>query len=477
MACVAVTAKAEIPCLRALAGPAAAGLAPFTDGAPVPSHSPAATNSTPAVRAIVTNLGGPSSVPAATNAPAVQSSPGLLSSPAAPGITAPAPRSTRPVYPPADDMQNGGGLLGTTSDSSTADAGAGPDGHHTGKGSSIRLLDSSPLSSKDAAPGIADASDHETGHEKPVVVSISLRVLNFERVDTKNGTFRFAGQLIAEWDPSSVPPKLRGISPSVQPPSRGARLIPGPWKGWEPSLIMMNILADVNMGHPVYFLLSNGRVRAEVRFSAPSVASRMDFCHFPFDTQFLVLEMAPGGDNLLPVRLEPLEKEFRVDKDVRLSEWRIQGASAYSTMSNRVHFCVEVRRYWGHYVGNIFLPMFIIVAVSYATMWVPRNNLPGACSLVGITIASLFLLKLTVSQELARTDGLTFLDAIAIFHVAAAATAATLNVVIARLWRELPDPLDEGPARMPRIAFPIAYFAGWVLIAIYYFMWLDHVHG
>ncbi|MEZ0296952.1 MAG: hypothetical protein ACAI35_10905 [Candidatus Methylacidiphilales bacterium] len=337
--------------------------------------------------------------------------------------------------------------------------------------SHISILDNSSFSSGSAAPGIGN--DESKGQLKgpgfdpsTMVVHVGMRIADFERFDTKNGTFRFVGTLIAEWDPAKLPAEHR-LPISVRPPATGSVLVPK-WKHWEPSLIMVNILANLTMSTPVYFLKSDGHVRAEVRFSAPSVAVRMDFSHFPFDTQWLTMQIAPDSNNVLPVRLVPLEKESVLGPDVWLSEWEIKEMTSYNVMGNRVDFCVEVKRFWAYYVFNIFLPMFVIASTSYATMWIPRNNLPAACSLVGITIASMFLLKLTVSAEIARMESLTYLDAIAVFHLVTAASAACLNIIISRYWKGIPDPTDESPAYWPRVVFPFAYLAGIIMISLFF---------
>ncbi|HSI86653.1 MAG TPA: hypothetical protein VK970_22910 [Candidatus Methylacidiphilales bacterium] len=295
------------------------------------------------------------------------------------------------------------------------------------------------------------------------VIRVGMEFLNWEKLDTQGGTFRFAGILSLEWNPAAIPGQT--IAPTEVPPKEGSIELKK-WDGWQPSLTLVNSLEGVTLGAPVYFLQSNGNLRAEVRILASSVRTQFHFRRFPFDTQTLTLQLAPDRHSEVPMRLEALPNGTVIADISSKLEWDVTEIYARPTLGNRIDIGISIKRYWPYYMANMFMPMFLLVCISYGTLWIARAYFAGAFSLVAVTIASLFLLKLSVTSNDSRALYITFMDVTASFHLLMASAAAITDVILSRHYSTISDARLEGIASHVRLAFPIFYVTGLVLIVI-----------
>lgn len=214
----------------------------------------------------------------------------------------------------------------------------------------------------------------------------------------------------------------------------------------------------------------NGDVIYLERFSATLQAPDFDFRNFPFDTQrfyirldaiypeeFLLFQDLPGysalGDQLGE------EEWIIVDFTTEVSS---ETASTTAPVS-RFSYGFSANRHLSFYIIRIFVPIFIIIMVSWITFFLKDYG-----KRVDVTAGNLLLFiafNFTISGDLPRLGYLTFLDVILISTFAVTALVVAFNVILRRL--ELGG-RAESAQRIDRYTlwiYPVAYIGAIVVVA------------
>jgi hypothetical protein len=182
-----------------------------------------------------------------------------------------------------------------------------------------------------------------------------------------------------------------------------------------------------------FLIWPNGRVRYYERFSATLQAPDFDFKRFPFDSQkfFIIL------DCIVPEQFfvfENMTDFTRVGKQLGEEEWYITKSStkiSRQEFGTRFSFGFEAKRHLSFYVFRIFVPLLLIIIVSWITFFLgdysKRIDISGANLLVFIAF------NFTIASDLPRLGYLTFLDAILISTFIVTALTVVFNVSLKRL--------------------------------------------
>lgn len=208
----------------------------------------------------------------------------------------------------------------------------------------------------------------------------------------------------------------------------------------------------------------DGEVKYYERATAAFQAPDFDFRAFPFDSQTFYIQLV----SLAPKSIfffEPLPDATGIDDQLGEQEWvLVDHSSQIDTIvglgghkHSRFSLAFEAHRHVLYYIVRIFIPMLIILVVSWLTFrmrdYVKRVDL-------GITVLLLLIaLNFTLGSDLPRLGYLTFVDVFiaATFII----TAAVIVVNIQMRVLEIRDRKSDA-ARLDRVAM-VAYWPAYLL--------------
>jgi hypothetical protein len=159
-----------------------------------------------------------------------------------------------------------------------------------------------------------------------------------------------------------------------------------------------------------------------------------------------------------------------------LAEWRITGIDARveQTVSvrdripfSRVVVALHIEREWGFYVYKLWIPLFLIVALSWSIFWMGDESFVNRIRISATAFLTVVAYQFAISGNLPKVAYLTLMDRlmIASFVLIAMSALQSLPVVALR---------DTNPRRAARLdqvsrwLFPLSYLCVIVGIAATY---------
>jgi len=241
---------------------------------------------------------------------------------------------------------------------------------------------------------------------------------------------------------------------------------------WAPPVLIINerqvnrILEDQIQIGP------DGLLEYQQRFQG-EFTNRMDLRNFPMDRQTLIMGVVLGKVGAEEIAFVQDERTGSAD-EFSIADWTVTGSSVgYEpfrlTTSDRdmpqVTYRVEVRRNRAYYAQKVFLPLILIVCMSWAVFWIDPKLVPPqvgiSTSAVLTLIAFLFSLAYTLPRlsYLTRADRFVMGATVLVFF---AFGEALLSTGLAGRGREETALRID---RLSRLVFP-AVFAGILLYSI-----------
>ena len=203
-------------------------------------------------------------------------------------------------------------------------------------------------------------------------------------------------------------------------------------------------------GETVYF------ERSTVTLQAPD----FDFRKYPFDTQQFFIHI----DSLFPEEYyvySDLEGYGGLGDHLGLGEWIITEFDtdiSSQELGDRFSFRFEAKRRNNYYILHIFIPIAIIIIVSWVTFFLrdygKRVEIAAGNLLIFITY------NFTISDELPHLGYLTLMDMILASTFAVTGLVVVYNVYLKRLENTGKEDLAERIDKYMDWAYPLIYAAG-----------------
>lgn len=241
---------------------------------------------------------------------------------------------------------------------------------------------------------------------------------------------------------------------------------------WAPRVWVINERQVARSLEEAVIIQPGGVIEYQQRFQG-QFTNRLDLRDFPIDTQTLKLNVVLG--RVLPEEISIVRDERTgTAEEFSIADWTVEGAAvAYEpfrlTTSDQdlpqVTYRVEVRRNRAYYAQKVFLPLILIVCMSWAVFWIDPKLVPPqvgiSTSAVLTLIAFLFSLAYTLPRlsYLTRADRFVMGATVLVFF---AFGEALLSTGLAGRGREETALRID---RFSRILFPSA-FVGIILYAM-----------
>ncbi len=318
-----------------------------------------------------------------------------------------------------------------------------------------------------ASPRASAVLDPPIRDGKPVQVSVGLFFLNLVSLDEVTQGFTFAGYLYAEWKDYRL---------AVADAASLRRFIPG--EIWQPYLEFDNIASPRQISSQSLTVGADGTVHYVESFTA-TLSSDLNLRPFPFDTQQLYVVIHPFVSKLggVVLKADAARSGISGQPYSGLPLWTLEGfrydpeptvvtlgGEPFSTLD----FSVKIRRNSEFYIWKIFLPLFLMVMISWTVLWIPPSDLNNQILISVTTILTLIAFSFTISPVLPRVPHLTFYDAyfLLCYLFVLGAVGEVLLVHLTHQRRTMQEALRI--RRVSRYAMPLGFLVSTALAVVFF---------
>jgi Neurotransmitter-gated ion-channel ligand binding domain len=303
-------------------------------------------------------------------------------------------------------------------------------------------------------------------------VQVGLYILNLVALDEVQQTFTCTAYLTEIWND----PRLAFIPKPGEPSRRYYRKT----DIWFPLLQFDNSTAPRTLSSWLLTGDSNGTISYIEKFSV-RLSSNMYLRAFPFDEQDLEVYVHPfiNQSKSLLLTVDPASTGVSTASYTPLPLWntgsikyRSQAGSVAKGPENVSHvvFGIHVVRYSEYYIFRIFVPLFLMVAISWGVLWIPPNDLSSQLTISVTTVLTLVAFSVAVSNVLPPVPYLTFYDSfflISFFFILLTTAEAILIHTANGKDRRAALTLR----RFTRRLIPSLYFVAVILAALVFLRW------
>jgi hypothetical protein len=247
---------------------------------------------------------------------------------------------------------------------------------------------------------------------KPVEVKVGLYILNLVALDEVHQTFTCTGYLTEKWND----PRL-ALTPGQ---AGGGKRYYRREDIWFPSLQFDNSAAPRTETSYLLQVRPDGTAEYVVKFGV-TISSDLALRAFPFDTQDLSIYLHPFAGDVGRIILTIDRDTTGISKApyAPLPLWSL-GRMRYKAVRGHVErgykvsthaiFTMRVKRYSEFYVFRIFVPLVLMVAVSWGVLWIPTGDLNSQLVTSVTTVLTLVAFSVAISNVLPPVPYLTFCD-------------------------------------------------------------------
>jgi hypothetical protein len=308
---------------------------------------------------------------------------------------------------------------------------------------------------------------------KPVAVSVALHVINLADIDEVSERFNLMCYLVAQWHDPRLAFNPRG------PTERFHVFTPN--QIWHPRLEFINELGAHSTGDASLRVSPNGTV-LYVELTSGELSTRFRLRRFPFDRQALQVIIHPFVGQALAVILSADQAHTWISGEESeyssLAQWQMMGIKASDSQVSisarfgpipEARFEILVRRKYRYYIWKIFVPLLLMVTLSWSVYWIDPKDLSSQVQISITTILTVIAFAFSLSLTLPKVPYLTFIDAFflnCLVFVFFTAVEMTTVHVSGRTQRE---DLGIRIRRISRFAVPIAFALSNAVIALRYF--------
>jgi Neurotransmitter-gated ion-channel ligand binding domain/Neurotransmitter-gated ion-channel transmembrane region len=248
-----------------------------------------------------------------------------------------------------------------------------------------------------------------------VKVTVALHVLNLSMIREVTERFQLTGYLLAQWRD----PRL-----TYQPtgPTDMYRMV-APDSVWRPRLVIINAVEPRQTDDISLRVEPDGLVSYVERFDT-LVTSTFHLKAFPFDTQKLEVIVHPFSDQQQTVAFVPSQlpvwtaTEFNTYSS--LESWQFKSLTFNLSLAasqfgrhaiSEARFELTVERRYGFYLWKVFLPLLLMVIMSWSVFWFDPPEASSQVTIAVTTILTIIAFALAISLTLPHVPYLTFADA------------------------------------------------------------------
>jgi hypothetical protein len=249
---------------------------------------------------------------------------------------------------------------------------------------------------------------------KPIDVLIGLHVVNLAAIDEVSEQFQVDAYLFEQWIDKRLAYTSEGPQDQVRNYSAG--------QIWVPQLEMINAASPRTRGEVSIMVSPDGRVQYVERLLV-DLSSRFELRRFPFDKQQLVVIVHPFLADGPRIRFKMDQESTWTASEFTsfssLAQWHLLGmrsellvAPTYGGLTvPEARFEINVERRSSFYIWKVFLPLLLMVFLSWAVFWIEAGDLSNQIQVAVTTILTVIAFAFAISATMPRLPYLTYIDA------------------------------------------------------------------
>jgi hypothetical protein len=255
----------------------------------------------------------------------------------------------------------------------------------------------------------------------PTVVGVGFFVNDIRGIDPVKNQFEFRGYIQVLWcDPRlAFDPEAEGQSERVFAGEQAEREIT---RIWFPSGYPVNQIGELKGTERVLRIRHDGTVEQNINVSVP-LSTDFDLRRFPFDRQKLELQVQSFVWNRDHLQFIHDESISGFSDGISIPEWNIKTVVGHveevSVMKSDIPFTryileIEISRKPGFYLWKVFLPLVLIVALSWSVFWMTDERFSNRSRISATGVLTIVAYQFAFAKDLPRIGYLTLLDQIMI---------------------------------------------------------------
>ena len=273
----------------------------------------------------------------------------------------------------------------------------------------------------------------------PIPVKVGLRLQQISNVDQLGENFSMVATIRMEWsDPAlAYDPADCNCQYKIYQDTNFNDFLKASNNRW-PSFTFFNQQGNRWTQNRLVSVQPDGKATYLERFWATFQAPDFDFRQFPFDEQTFYLRM----DNIYPETYFTFTNDDQftgIGEQLGEEEWYILNGfteTSTETMSSsmpvsRISFGIVVTRHLDYYIFRIFVPVVLIILVSWFTFFL--KNYSKRVDVASANVLLFIAYNFTIANDLPRLGYLTFLDTVLISAFVISVGVVLYNVILVRL--------------------------------------------
>jgi len=265
-----------------------------------------------------------------------------------------------------------------------------------------------------AAPAAGELRTPPGPDGKPVTVAVSIHIINLAAIDEVKQQFEIDGYLMAHWTDPRLAFTPTGPTDLHREYDRT--------EVWIPYIEMVNAVAPRERYDASVESDPDGSVNYVERFHA-EVSSKFMLKRFPFDSQSLLIILHPYLRQEREVEFSAFHQDVWATQEFTqyssLAQWDLQtvepsigNADLYGgTRIPEARFTIKVERRYAFYLWKVFLPLLLMVVLSWSVFWIEAGDLSNQVQIAITTILTVIAFAFAISATMPRVPYLTYIDA------------------------------------------------------------------
>lgn len=306
--------------------------------------------------------------------------------------------------------------------------------------------------------------------KKPIEVKVGTKMEQISDVDQKAENFGTVVDMQMDWTDPALAFSPAECQCAFQTFTTGGfeKYLAGKGVTYWPAFTLFNQQGRRDSQNQIIVVRPNGETTYVERFSATLQAPDFDFTLFPFDRQQFHIRLR----SVFPEEFfiyKDLENFSRLGTQLGEEEWIVTSTeTSIDTFdgSSRFSFSFEARRHLTFYVFRIFVPLAVIIIVSWFTFFLKDYG-----KRVDVASANLLLFiafNFTISSDLPRLGYLTLMDRLLVSTFVVTGLVIVFNVYLKRLEVGGKESFAHRVDQYMIWIYPLAYILAFGVVTIFF---------
>jgi hypothetical protein len=310
---------------------------------------------------------------------------------------------------------------------------------------------------------------------QPLDVVIGLHIVNIAAIDEVSEQFQLDAYMFERWKDPRLAYSPEGPQDQVRNYAFG--------QIWIPQLEMINAATPRQRDEVSIMVSPDGTVRYAERLLV-TLSSRFELRRFPFDEQRLMVIIHPflvdGSHIKFKLNDTSTWTATEFQSYSSLAQWHLISMSSQLLIAPtyggltmpEARFEIDVKRRSSFYLWKVFLPLLLMVFLSWAVFWIEPSDLSNQIQVAVTTILTVIAFAFAISATMPRLPYLTYIDAFFLeCYIYVFLAVVELMTVHVTHRSELRRDLGLQIRRYSRWVIPAAFVVTNAIIAVHFLGW------